>query len=64
MRLLYPSLLFTSLYLVLFYLYEVSSQTSLLPLTTNQVFNFENPPMVKNARFPRVLYDAAADFEL
>ena len=64
MRLLYPSLLFTSLYLVLFYLDEVSCQTSLLPVTTNQVFNFENPPMFKNARFPRVLYDAAADFEL
>jgi hypothetical protein len=38
--------------------------TSLLPVTTNQVFNFENPPLVKNIRFPLVMYDTAANFEL
>ena len=59
-----PALLFKSICLLLCFLNAVSSLTSLLPVTTNQVFNFENPPLVKNIRFPLVMYDTAANFEL
>jgi hypothetical protein len=59
-----PALLLKSICLLLCFLNEVSSLTSLLQETTDQVFNFENPPLVKNIRFPLVMYDTATDFEL